>query len=242
MATFSYIPDPPDRGTDFEPLLDELVAIFHLDPTPLTSWPNGETANQYSRCEKKRWAVGKAASQDLATTREHAPLVLRATVHDQCRSGIRQLVDPLISALGYRPLQEALIDYVETGNDAEKIGATMAMYPAGPGMRYLNWEKRILTPESIALRDSLADLRDRYRAVCLHAFVTSKAPETRHALSLGFTLDPTAYPPELLQELDQARRVAEANPDSYERLLQTLGREQPDHATPGPAVPPDTGA
>jgi hypothetical protein len=209
-SLFWHIPDPPDRGEAFEPLLDGLAAIFcqgqDLTPTVMEN----ATASRYSRCERKRAAIGRAAAQDLELVRANAALVLDAVVHDQCRSGNRQLIDPLVAALGYRPVQEALIGYVDNGTDAEAIGATMAWYWARPGLVYLgtaNWERRQPTADSKAAWDAVADLRSRYRHACLRAFLARHDPQVRDALSLGFNLDPAAYPAELLPDLEHARRI-----------------------------------
>jgi hypothetical protein len=219
--TFSYIPDPPDRSAAFEPLLDELAAIFCPGQDLLAVGHLGPAADGYHRCEVKRSAIGRAAGQDLQAARRRASLLVRAAVYDQCRSGIRRLVEPLVAAVGYRQVQEPLISYVETGTDAEAIGATMAMYWARPSLRY-TWERRELTAESEATCDSLADLRDRYRQACLRAFIIRNSPGARFALSLGFSLNPGDYPPELLPELDQARSIVLADPGRYERILHTL--------------------
>jgi hypothetical protein len=230
---FSYIPDPPERSAAFEPLLDELAAFFRPDQDPPATFHLGPAASGYQRCEAKRSAIGRAAGKDLEAVRGHAPLLLRAVVHDQCRSGIQHLVKPLIAALGYRQVQEALISYVETGTDAEAIGATMAMYWAQPLLSYSNWDRREPTAESKATRDSLADLRDRYRQACLHAFVARNSPDARFALSLSFTLDPRAYPAEVLPELDHARTIVLADPGRYERIMHTLNSHSANPAAPG---------
>lgn len=196
--TLSCIPDPPDRGDAFEPLLDELAAIFCRGQDLARAGSLGEAASRYMRCEIKRLAIGRVASRNLAAVREHADLLLRAAVYDQCRSGNRQLVEPLVTALGRRQVKEALITYVETGTDAETIGATMAMYWTGVRLRYSDWSHRELTASSKAELESVTDVHSRYRQACLHAFVTRDDPQLRFALSLGFTLDPAAYPPELL--------------------------------------------
>jgi hypothetical protein len=238
----SYIPEPPDRSEAFEPLLDELAAIFspgqELAPAWASAWTSDKSASRYTRCQTKRRAIATAARRNLAAVREHADLLLRALVHDQCRSGNRQLAEPLIAALGRRRAQEALITYVETGTDAETIGATMAMYWAGVPLRYRNWSRQELTAASNAELESLADLRDRYRQACLHAFVTRGDPQLRFALSLGFTLDPAGYPPELLPVIGHAQRIILANPGRYERILHTR-KEHPNPAGPSPAEPPD---
>jgi len=140
-SLFSYIPDPPDRGEAFEPLLDDLVAIFCQGQGATPNVAENATATRYARCTRMRAAVGRAAAQDLDLVRANAALVLAAAVHDQCRSGNRKLVDPLVAALGYRPVQVALIGYVENGTDAEAIGATMAWYWARPQLVYLGAAK-----------------------------------------------------------------------------------------------------
>lgn len=226
---FPYIPDPPGRSAAFELLLDELAAILCPGQDPLATFHLGPAASAYQRCQAKRSAIGRAAGQDLEVIRGHEDLLLRAAVHDQCRSGIRQLVRPLVAALGYRPVQEALISYVETGTDAEAIGATMAWYWARPPLVYrgrANWQRRQPTADSEAGWESLADLRTRYRHACLRAFLARHDPQVRFALSLGFTLDPAAYPAESLPDLEHARRIVLADADRYERLLRTQA-EQP---------------
>lgn len=81
--------------------------------------------HQHHRCEVKRFRLGKAAETDPDLTRRHADLLIHAAMHDQCRSGIRRLVQPLVGALDYRPVQASIIEYVRTGTDAEKVGATV---------------------------------------------------------------------------------------------------------------------
>ncbi len=129
--SLSCIPDPPHRSGAFEPLLDELAAIFCPGHDLALSPPWSAGSGRW-RCEVKRLAIGRSAGQDLAAVREHAALLLRAVVHDQCRIGNRQLIEPVVAALGYREVQERLISYVEIGTDVEKIGSAMAMYLARP--------------------------------------------------------------------------------------------------------------
>lgn len=235
--TFSCIPDPPGRGEAFEPFLDELAAIFCPDLEIRPAGPPGRAASVYARCEAKRFAVGRAAGQDLAAVREHSALLFRAVVHDQCRSGNRQLVEPLVMALGPEAVQGRLISYVEAGTDAETIGATMAMYWARARVRRPQPDA---APGSQAAASSPAGLRSRYRQACLHAFVTRDSPALRYALSLGFTLDPAAYPPHALPELSHARRVILAGPRGYDRILRTLSGQPPSKGTsadlPGPGT------
>jgi hypothetical protein len=235
----SYIPDPLDRGEAFELLLNNLAAIFCQGQDLIATVAENTTASRYLRCERKRAAIGRAAARDLDLVRANAAPVLNAAVHDQCRSGNRQLIDPLVAALGYRPVQGELIGYVDKGTDAEAIGATMAWYWARPPLVYLgtaNWERGQPTADSKAAWDALTDLRTRYRHACLRAFLARDNPEARFAMSLGFTLDPGEYPPELTPDLKHARRIALADPDRFERLLHARAEQPSTTITLRPSV------
>lgn len=184
-----------------------------------------EGEHRHHRCEVKRFRIGEAAHENPDTTRRHADLLIRAAMHDQCRSGIRQLVQPLVEALGYRPVQEAIIEYARTGTETEKVGATMAWYFARPPLRYASreaFDRGEPTAESKAAQGALADLHERYRAACLAAFLACEDPDARQDLSLGFTLDPAAYPDDLQPALQRARQIITADPERYRRILATV--------------------
>lgn len=214
------LPDRAGREVAFEPLLDELLALFCPD------WelpPIMEGEHQYHRNEVKRYQLGEAAAQDYAATRQHAALLAHAAVHDQCRSGIRQLIQPLVAACGYRQIQAALIDYMRTGSNPERVGVGMAWYFARPGLQYASMEdlrRGVPTEESKAALDALADLRSEYRSACLSAFLACEDPETRQDLSLGLSLDPADYPADLRTSHEKARRIIQADPERYCWLLE----------------------
>lgn len=214
------LPDRAGREVAFEPLLDELLAIFCPD------WelpPIMEGEHQYHRNEVKRYQLGEAAAQDPAAARQHASLLMHAAVHDQCRSGIRQLIQPLVAACGHRQVQAAIIDYMRTGSDPERIGAGMAWYFSRPGLQYASMEDfrgGVPTEESKAALEALADLRNDYRSACLSAFLVCEDPQTRQDLSLDLSLDPADYPAELRESQEKARLIIEADPERYRRLLE----------------------
>ncbi|MFD5989485.1 hypothetical protein [Streptomyces cyaneofuscatus] len=214
------IPDRAGRAVAFEPMLDELLTAFSSD------WelpPIMEGEERYHCNEVKRFEVGKAAAQDLEAIRQHADLVMRAAVLDQCRSGIRQLTEPLVKAIGHRQVQSAIVGYMRTGSEAKKVGASMAWYFARPRLQYASVDdlRRVVpTEESKAELEALADLRDDYRAACLSAFLTCENPETRQDLSLNLSLDATVYPADLQDSHEQARRIILADPERYSLLLE----------------------
>ena len=218
--TLEMIPDRPGREDAFEPKLDELLAIFCPDWV-MPQIMEGE--HRYHRCEVKRFKISEAADADHAAIRQHADLLIHTAMLDQCRSGVRQLIEPLVDALGQRRIQTAIIDYVRTGSYAEKVGATMAWYFARPGLRYgstAGLRPGAPTEGSKAAQDALTGLRDGYRAACLDAFLACDDPEVRQDLSLGINLDPAAYPDHLQPSHQQARDIIMANPEHYRWLLQ----------------------
>lgn len=214
-TVFEMIPDRLGREVGFEPLLDELLVIFDPDwATPA----NYVGAPQFDRCEVKRLRVSVAGRWDPDLTRRHADMVIRAAMHDRCRSGIRQLIEPLLEVLGSRAVQEALVDYIRTGTDEEKVGATMAWYWAVvlTQSRLRNGSE----PRS-DIRVILDDLQSQFQTACLAAFLATEDPGFRQDLSLCFTLDPTHYPADVHPDPERARQVVAAEPERFRRILVT---------------------
>lgn len=218
------IPDRPGREVAFEPLLDELLGLF----SPSWVLPDrmmGE--HQHHRCEAKRWEIGRAAEEDLDLTRSLADLLMDAAVHDQCRSGINQLVRPLVKALGHRWTQDQIIHHVRAGSNAQKVGAAMAWYFSRPGLRYASMDdlrNRMPTPESKAALDALSDLRADYRDAVLAAFLACQDPETRQDLSLWISLESSVYPDALQDDHQRAKSLILADPEHYRLMLQRSGQ------------------
>lgn len=135
---------------------------------------------------------------------------------------------PLVDALGYRPVQSAIVEYVQTGFDAEKVGATMAWYAAQSPLEYGSrddFKKRIPTKQSKAQRNSLADLRDAYRAACLEAFLACEDLGTRHDLALWIDPDPASYPEHLQPAQQHAWEIITGAPARYRLILQRSGMD-----------------
>jgi hypothetical protein len=217
------IPDRPGREVAFEPLLDRLLELF----SPAWVLPDRMAdQHQHHRCEVKRWEIGRAAEEDPDLTRRHADLLMQAAALDQCRSGINQLVRPLVKGLGHRWTQERIISYVRSGSDAEKVGATMAWYFSRPGLRYASSDdlrNRNPTPESRAALDALSDLRAEYQEAVLVAFLACEDLGTRQDLSLWISLDASSYPESLQADHQLAKNLILANPEHYRLMLQRSG-------------------
>jgi hypothetical protein len=153
--------------------------------------------------------------------------LINAAVHDQCRSGINQLIRPLVKVLGHRWTQEQIIHYVRAGSNAQRVGATMAWYWSRPGLRYASMDdlrNGMPTTESKAALDTLSDLRADYRDAVLAAFLACEDPETRQDLSLWISLEPSAYPGPLQDDHQRAKSLILAAPEHYRLMLQRSGQ------------------
>ncbi|MER7645521.1 hypothetical protein [Streptomyces sp. NPDC126522] len=218
------IPDRLGREIAFEPLLDSLLEVF----SPAWILPEQMVdEHPHHRCEVKRWEVRRAAEEDLDLTRQHADRLIDAAMQDQCRSGINQLVRPLVKSLGHRWTQEQIIGYLRSGTNAQKVGATMAWYFSHPGLRYASREdlaNRVPTPESKAVLDALSDLRASYSEAVLAAFLACEDLETRQDLSLWISLETSDYPDALRSDHRRAKEIILANPDDYRLMLQRCGQ------------------
>ena len=223
MESSDAMADRPGREVAFEPLLDRLAEIFEPDRAPWRPWPDGHQPNWYERCETKRLAVARAAALDVGKVRAHADLVLRAIAHDTDPSGNRQLIQVALRALGARAVLAALIEFVESGDEAEQCGAAAAMYWAHPAVAYDNSrEMHERRGEIEAESAELAELRSRARQACLCAFLATDDPSLRAELSRRFTLNPAGYPSGWEARLTRAFDIAVADRGRYDRLLRTL--------------------
>jgi len=160
------------------------------------------------------------AQPEVAATA--ADRVLGVIACDEDMSCNRQLIDPIVAAVGRRILQRYLISVIETGPEHKKVCATDAWYWAQAVLVYEGFQAfdaRRPTPASQAAYDDVADLRGQYRIACLRAFVASQQTPTRERLAGGFLLKDERYPPNLHHLVAQARTIAKADPHRYENLL-----------------------
>ncbi len=222
----------------FEPLLDGLTAVFRVEPIgPVESWGDPES-DAYHRCEVKRSRVGKACASDRGTALGHADEIMHAIAHDHCPSGNRQLIEPLVNALGARQVMERVLVYVERGSATERLGASMACYWASPTVQYATLAefqddpegsqpgvvKHSLVPGEVtpsgrnaAARAFMREFRPRIRAARLRAFLASEDPGDCRYFSRSLSLSPVDYPLELHPEVEAARKIAEQHPEWFTR-------------------------
>ena len=89
-----------DRLRLFEPLLDELAARIGLKTIGPMESRRDAVSDAYHRCEVKRHRIGAACASNRTAVLDPADEVMHAIAHDHCPSGNRQLIEPLVAALG----------------------------------------------------------------------------------------------------------------------------------------------
>ena len=227
MILFMYGWADGDLATEFERGLDGLLA--ELCP----EWRAPDLLEPYDRRNAKRMRVGQ-----LVGARPHlAPRVLAVVACDEDVSLNKQLIRPLLEAVGRRTVQRHLISVIDTGPAHKKVCAVRAWYWSQVTLVYESVQalrEHRPTRASRAADDNVADLRGHYRIACLCAFVTCEHAPTREWLARGFLLRERYYPPNLHDVVAEARAIAEADRDRYANLLgreddgTTLGQIGPD--------------
>ncbi|WP_086840237.1 hypothetical protein [Amycolatopsis kentuckyensis] len=124
-------------------------------------------------------------------------VLVRAAVHDPDPSFNRQFVEPLRAAFGTRRTQEALLEVLTTGTNAERAGAARAWY----------W----------ATLETLDDVQDRWNRAALREFVANEDLDVRRCVLPQLTLDPADYPAELHPLVAEAVHLARTHSDDYLR-------------------------
>lgn len=222
----------------FEPLLDELAAEFHLEAIgPMESWGD-PVSDAYHRCEVKRCRIGEACASHRGGVVDHADEIIHVIAHDHCPSGNRQLIEPLVNALGARQVMERILDYMETGSVTERLGAAMAWYWASPTLQYStlgDFRNDIDRSESSVVKHSLVpgqvtplgknaearmfmrEFRPRIRAAYLRAFFASEDPSDCRYFSQFLSLALDDYPVELHLQVEAARKIVEQHPELFKQ-------------------------
>jgi hypothetical protein len=213
-----------DLQTEFDQRLDILLADLcpNWRPPEPTEPRLGERFEAYERRCAKRQHLGSLLTARPDLTAAVAARVLDAIACDEDVSFNKQLIHPVLNAVGRRTVQRYLISVVEAGPAHKKVCAVRAWYWSQVTLVYETGKARDNqqpTPASRAADDEVADLRAQYRIACLMAFVACEHPPTRDWLAIGFLLRAEYYPANLHDVVSQARAIAEADPHRYERLL-----------------------
>jgi hypothetical protein len=209
----------------FEGRLDDLLAELCSDwamPELPTKFASNQAFRMYHRRNAKRQQLAGVLRERPDVAVAVADRVLDAIVCDEDVASNRQLIEPMLAAVGRRRVQEYLISAVASGSLLQRVCAVRAWY----------WSQAVLvfdssralrdrrpTAVSQATDDKVADLRAWYRAACLTAFVDCDHTPTREWLANGFILNDSFYPSNLHGKVTQARAIAEADPDRFKDLL-----------------------
>ncbi|TWJ24515.1 hypothetical protein JD76_04666 [Micromonospora endolithica] len=214
-----------DLAGEFERQLDDLLAELNSDwaePELPPRFASNESFRRYHRRNGKRWQLARVLRErpDLAATL--AGQVLAAVVCDEDVAANRQLIEPMLTAVGRRRVQEYLISVVTSGPLLQRVCAVRAWYWSQAVLVYESPEalpSRQPTTGSQAQDDEVADLRAWYRAACLTAFVECDHNTTREWLARGFILDESFYPSNLQGRVAAARAIAESDPVRFKELI-----------------------
>lgn len=147
--------------------------------------------------------------------------MLRAAVYEINPSFNRCFVEPCIASYGHRVVNEALLDYVEKGNDFEKAGAVNALYWAGMPLRFTSDTREYTvenaTPESRADYFELKDIWQHKRCLFLREFVSNENIHVRRSIIPSLKMEASAYPDDLKPLVAQAIDIARNHSDDYIR-------------------------
>jgi hypothetical protein len=214
-----------DLTTEFEQRLDELLA--EVSPGWRAEEPTGPDSDDrrfedYQRLNLKRARLGDALAAEPDTARALAERVLAAIACDEDVSYNKQLLLPVLRAVGRRTVQRFLIDVVQHEPAHKKVCAVRAWYWSQVSLVYDSVEafrEHQPTRASRAADDEVADLRSHYRNACLAAFVACDHTPTREWLARGFLLVANYYPPNMRDLVARALAIAEADRTRYKDLL-----------------------
>ena len=154
---------------------------------------------------EREWFAVHVLARCTVPRRLFEPL-LRAGVLEPNPDLNRRFVEPCVRSQGVRRTLERLLEYLETGADAEKAGAVNALY----WVRASDWRSGETDEEPAELRAAL-----RHRL--LREFVANDDVSVRRCILPALSLDPTKYPPDLRPLVPQAVAIARSHPDEYIR-------------------------
>ncbi|WP_202235052.1 hypothetical protein [Actinacidiphila reveromycinica] len=187
--------------------------------------------------EGNRLALSRVLRRDLHLVRRHRAELLALLPLDG--NVTNQLVFPLVTALGRRPVLRYIIDAVGQGGWPQRANASKAAYwvPKGPSVP--GWEelfvsvrdgvmsvadaraklRRLRAQPEQTDNDAVADLWPELWLASMRAFVDCDDDGLRRRLHTAFPLAAAHYPPEAAPLREEAERIALAQPERFGRLL-----------------------
>jgi hypothetical protein len=143
--------------------------------------------------------------------------LMAAAVHDPDASFCRWFVEPALYGFGRRRVLEALVEYLRSGTDGERAGATRAWYWAHMPLRADRSAAH--TPDSTRA-DTLDASREAVEAwweVSMRTYSATANVGLRYHVLRTLPASREAYPPRLRHLFEATLDAARADPDAYNR-------------------------
>lgn len=224
---------------ELQDVIDSLLGQVCPDWTPPPRVaPEEDNAGQrrYHRIEVTRLRLGRALAGQPDLTAQLSARIFEAVLLEHSVSD--QLTAPLIAAVGRRAVLEQLTSAVSEGPCQRRANAAAAAYwvrcwrhpqerallraayaeGARSSEEFLSYLARHLPPGPGGI-DRVEDLWPRFWQACLTAFTECDDAEARRRLQTAFPNEAACYPPEFTGALEQARRIAAADPGRFRRML-----------------------
>ncbi len=190
--------------------------------------------------QKKTFALFIFMAMKFPLPKKLFRAMIRAAVYEIDPSNNQWFLIPCLKAYGARRVSEALLEYIEEGDDFEKAGAAHALYWTSPQLQFLGKPPRYsieyATPESIQELKDYREVSEKKKRLLLEEFVNNPEVDVRRSiipfLDLG---NPMSYPEDIRPLVARAIDIARDLPDEYIRHRLSL------QLTPsGPAGTPRT--
>lgn len=158
--------------------------------------------------------------------------LIKAGVYEVDPSFNREFIEPAIKHFGRRRVMEALLDFINDGNNFEQAGAINALYWTGMKLDFPpnvpNFSIEYASPESRAAYESLADIRRQIGLRLLELFVNTDSVDVQRSIIPRLDLDPTKYPDSHKNLISKALAIARGHSDDYirHRVEVQLGNEK----------------
>ena len=158
---------------------------------------------------QKKWFVANVFRFQPVPERMFVPM-LRTAVYERNPSLNRDFIEPCMRSFGARQVNGELLQYLESGTDAEKAGAATAFYWA------LLYFSEFPATDTGHIRE-LRELRDRIRCQMLREFVNNENLDVRRRIIAELPLRESWYPEEVWPLVSRAIEIARSHPDKYLR-------------------------
>src|SRR6185369_1358937 len=172
--------------------------------------------------DKRKWLVAEvAASSKGKLAQIFLKPMLDAAIDEVNPSYNRSFIEPCLQSVGFRPVNDYLLEVLQTGTAFRKAGAANALYWAQMGLSFppgtTVFTVEHATPESQAEYAALAAIWDRKKLLLLETFVSNPSADVRRSIIPKLDLDARSYPESHRQMVAQAIEQARSSDDDYIR-------------------------